>query len=178
MTAEALGLDAALEALLKRVEKLAVKPTIAYHLLPPGPPEIGPLASNNNIDDLVPEFRAKIPQLEVLLGQILTPHGITYKRGETLRTWARQTYLYGIGRAYQASGRVSTVTNAITATGNHPKGRAIDYLFFQSGKYLGGKEDSERVRKLIAPHVAKFTAIGVEWGGTWTKPDVPHFEVA
>ena len=172
------GLDVATESLLRRVEKLAVKPTIAYDMLPPGPPEIGPLAPNTNIDDLTPEFRAKIAPLESLLTQLLTPHKITFRRGETLRTWARQTFLFGIARAYRAPGRTGTVTNAITATGNHPKGRAIDYNFSRYGKYLGDAAGSEEVRKILLPHVAKFAAIGVAWGGVWTRPDVPHFEQA
>lgn len=172
----AAGLNSATVALLQQAEKLPVRPTVLYNLLPPGPPEVGPLAPNKSLDDLDPAFKAKIPALEAELKAILKPHGITFARGETLRTWARQTYLYGIGRLYQAPGRSGTVTDAVTASGNHPKGKAIDFNYYKNGTYL---TNAEQVRVILKPHAARLKATyGVSWGGTWRKPDVPHFEDA
>ena len=172
-------LDSTLQALLSKVAQLPKLPTSAYALLPPGPPEIGPLRKNTSLDGLVPELRGNAELLRADINAILKPLGMSAKLGETVRTWARQTYLYGIGRAYQATGRSGIVTNVLLATGMHPKGRAVDFDYFVGPVYAGSTAAlSEKVRAALAPHAARLQAkYGVAWGGTWAKPDAPHWEM-
>lgn len=170
-------IDSKLQALLHAVAKLPKVPTTVYALLPPGPPEIGPLRKNVSPQGLALYFKPKVEPLLAEVNTILKSSGMSAKLGETVRTWIRQTYLYGIGRAYQAPGRTGTVTNVLVATGMHPRGQAVDFDYFIGGTYAGSPELSAKVRAALLPHAARLEAkYGVQWGGKWAKPDVPHWE--
>lgn len=84
---------------------------------------------------------------------------------ETYRSQARQDYLYAQGRTRPG--------NKVTWTKNsrHTSRRAWDIC-----KNVKGKEysDTEFFRKCgkIAQN------LGITWGGTWSSPDMPHFEIS
>ena len=83
---------------------------------------------------------------------------------ETYRSQARQDYLYAQGRT--RSGKKVTWTK----NSRHTSRRAWDICKNAKG---GEYSDTDFFKKCGA--VAK--SLGVIWGGTWSTPDMPHFEV-
>ena len=84
---------------------------------------------------------------------------------ETYRSQERQNYLYEQGRT--RSGKVVTWTH----NSRHTSRRAWDIC-----KNIKGKEynDSSFFKK--CGEIAK--ELGIIWGGTWSTPDTPHFEIS
>ena len=175
-------LTAAQEALLAKIEALPVSTDgIKYALLPPMPfPEAGPFGTDRSFASLSPAFR---PKAEALLGElqaIFKPHGISVRVAETRRGRARQTFLFGIGRLYQAPGRVGVVTKTLDS--NHKDGDAVDYFYLRGKTALGAEE----IDKILRPHAARLEKkYGVKWGGNFPGCfkkggfcDVPHWENA
>lgn len=176
------ALTAAQEALLARIEALPVSAAgIQYSLLPPAPfPEAGPFGTDRSFDSLSGAFR---PKAEALLGElqvIFSPLGIRVAVAETRRGRARQVFLYGIGRLYQAPGRVGVVTKTLDS--NHKDGDAVDYFYLRGKTALGAEE----IDKILRPHAARLEKkYGVKWGGNFPGCfkkggfcDVPHWENA
>lgn len=159
-------------------------PIPPYATLPPGPPEIGPLASDASFDSLTPTFRPRAEGLSREIEAIVAPHGVKVVVAETRRSALRQLFLWGIGRFYQASGRKGIVTKvrSVTTGAKHPKGEALDFAFFKEGKLLLG----DQVTPLLRPHAARLESkYQVKWGGNFPGCfqkggfcDVPHFEAA
>lgn len=88
---------------------------------------------------------------------------------ETTRTQARQTWLHGIGRLYVPRGyEPGTVTNvADVQYGWHFFGGAVDI------RSASTDWNDESFFRRCAEH---FKAVGLDWGGDWPHPDMPHFQ--
>ena len=114
---------------------------------------------DQSLDDLAPKFRAKIDELLKLV-----PDAVVY---ETLRTNARQEYLYGFGRDYD-DGR-GVVTHSETALDTwHHYGLACDLVHQNQGwdaPVSWWKEFGKQAKNL-----------GLVWGGDWTFRDYPHVQ--
>lgn len=89
--------------------------------------------------------------------------GINIFITETYRSQDRQDYLYAQGRARE--GNVVTWTRS----SRHTSRRAWDIACNGNKLY-----DTAMLKK--AGEVAK--DLGITWGGTWSTPDMPHFEIA
>lgn len=83
---------------------------------------------------------------------------------ETYRSQARQDYLYAQGRTRPG--------NKVTWTKNsrHTSRRAWDIC-----KNVKGQEYSDNSFFKKCGDIAKH--LGITWGGTWSTPDTPHFEI-
>lgn len=118
----------------------------------------------------------------------LTVNGVTYSLtvgvDGGVRTAQRQLELYAKGRAQNADGTwrvvdaTQVVTNIKDATGNHPKGRAVDlWVMLPSGEPLLYPKQSPLFEQLYAALGALGESLGCVWGGRWTSlVDRPHFE--
>ncbi|HDZ56528.1 MAG TPA: hypothetical protein ENI17_13375 [Pseudomonas xinjiangensis] len=91
--------------------------------------------------------------------------GIRLRVTQALRTSAEQDALYAQGRT--ASGRV--VTNARGGESYHNYGLAIDVVEIRDGKAIWNT-DWTAIAKVGVSH-------GFSWGGNWTTPDKPHFQM-
>ena len=91
-------------------------------------------------------------------------HGLDVLITETYRSQARQDYLYAQGRT-RAGKKVTWTKNS-----RHTSRRAWDVCKNVKG---GEYSDEGFFRKCGA--VAK--KLGIIWGGDWSTPDMPHFEV-
>lgn len=82
---------------------------------------------------------------------------------ETYRSQERQNYLYSLGRTRPG--------NIVTWTKNsrHTNRRAWDIATRGGNLY-----DESVLRK--CGEIAK--KLGITWGGTWSTPDTPHFEIS
>ena len=89
--------------------------------------------------------------------------GINIFITETYRSQDRQDYLYAQGRTRE--GNVVTWTRS----SRHTSRRAWDIACNGNKLY-----DTAMLKK--AGEVAK--DLGITWGGTWSTPDMPHFEIA
>lgn len=83
---------------------------------------------------------------------------------ETYRSQARQEWLYAQGRT--RSGQVVTWTKK----SNHTGRMAWDIAVSPPGKLY----DSSVISK--AGKIAD--KLGIEWGGNWKTPDMPHFQIS
>lgn len=124
--------------------------------LPPAPKEV-PL--QRTLDGLAPRFRAAII---AVLAQL--PDAVV---AESIRTPERQAYLYGFGRDYD-DGR-GIVTNAASQlTSWHGYGLACDIV--HATKWW----DAPPAWFRTMGEVAK--SHGLDWGGDWRHPDLPHVQ--
>lgn len=83
---------------------------------------------------------------------------------ETYRSQERQNYLYEQGRT--RAGKVVTWTKS----SRHTSRRAWDVC-----KNIKGQEYSDSAFFKKCGAIAK--KLGITWGGTWSTPDTPHFEI-
>lgn len=84
---------------------------------------------------------------------------------ETYRSQERQDYLYEQGRS--RPGKIVTWTK----NSRHTSGRAWDVC-----KNVKGEEYSDASFFKSCGDVA--AQLGIIWGGTWSTPDTPHFEIS
>ena len=84
---------------------------------------------------------------------------------ETYRSQERQNYLYEQGRT-RAGNKVTWTTHS-----RHTSRRAWDIC-----KNLKGHEYDDTLFFKKCGEVAR--KLGITWGGDWTSPDMPHFEVS
>jgi len=112
-----------------------------------------------SLDVLAPAFRDKIERVL---------EAVPYANvAETLRTDARQRYLYGFGRDYD-DGR-GIVTHSETALDTwHHYGLAADIIH----KTKGWQAPAQWWQQLGAAAKAQ----GLVWGGDWTFRDYPHIQ--
>lgn len=90
--------------------------------------------------------------------------GIDIFLTECYRSQERQDYLYEQGRT--RPGRIVTWTR----NSNHKGGMAWD---------IACKAPNDLYdKKIIAKAGAVAKELGIEWGGTWTTPDTPHFQIS
>ena len=94
-----------------------------------------------------------------------TRRGLNVLITETYRSQARQDYLYAQGRT--RSGKKVTWTK----NSRHTSRRAWDIC-----KNVKGAEYSDASFFKECGKVAK--KFGITWGGEWSTPDTPHFEVS
>ena len=112
-----------------------------------------------SLDGLAPRFRARIEQLVAAV-----PDAMVY---ETLRSEARQQYLYGFGRQWD-DGR-GIVTNSETNIDTwHGYGLAVDIIH----KAKGWDAPADWWDRLGAEAIIR----GLTWGGKWTFKDLPHVQ--
>lgn len=129
--------------------------------LPPPPDEVPRLSA---IEHLAPRFAEKVEAVcELLRAQTWPP--LIY---ETLRTDARQQWLYGFGRSY-SDGR-GIVTNSADADETwHGFGLAVDIV--HARRYWLAPEEFWQALGSAAHKV------GLVWGGDWPSfPDRPHLQ--
>lgn len=96
-----------------------------------------------------------------------------------LRSYAEQWAIYAQGRKKDASGqwiifdRKKIVTNARGGESYHNFGLAVDSAFMGNDPYLEkySKDDREFLWSEYGRLVEKH---GLEWGGRWKVPDLPH----
>lgn len=122
----------------------------------PPPPEV---PSDRSTGSLAPKFRDAVNAILADMGDA--------KISEGLRTFERQSYLYGFGREYD-DGR-GIVTNASSnLTSWHGYGLAVDIVHATLEWDAGDKWFR------LLGDTAK--AHGCSWGGDWFHPDLPHVQ--
>lgn len=87
---------------------------------------------------------------------------------QTLRTAEYQNSLYQQGRT--KSGSIVTNADGYKNKSNHQSGMAWDIC-----KNVKGQEYSDKSFFKKCGDIAK--KLGIEWGGTWTFVDEPHFQI-
>ena len=116
------------------------------------------------IERLHPKARGKVRAFIKSAEKIGINLRITNDGG--LRTFEEQDALYAKGRTTSGS----KVTNAKAGKSYHNYGLAIDVVEIRDGKAIWNN-----------PRQAEIVAIGkkygFEWGGDWSKPDKPHFQL-
>jgi peptidoglycan L-alanyl-D-glutamate endopeptidase CwlK len=131
-------------------------------------------------------------------------NGVSVVVTETLRSFERQAYLYRAGRSTEAitaqaealrrQGKTrfaeilldvppnpSNQVVTWTLTSPHLAGVAFDVVVVMDGKpYWGPRNESSDEQKLFQDtwrRVGEWgESVGLEWGGKWRKPDMPHFQ--
>lgn len=89
-----------------------------------------------------------------------------------LRTVQRQRELYAIGRRGIEGEKPVTWT----MKSRHLNGEAFDIIVYRDGKVTWEERDFEIVAGHILGKAAKLM-IPLTWGGSFKKPDMPHFEL-
>lgn len=108
--------------------------------------------------------------------------GIQAKILSGTRTYAEQNELYALGRTKPGS----KVTNAQGGESNHNFGLAWDLGIWVGGFYDGKKsprdktleKEAEEAYGAAAKVALALKLAGLEWGGNWTKPDRPHYQMS
>ena len=125
----------------------------------------------SRLDGLHPQFREKLEALQKICAAAKIP--IVWTQG--LRTIEQQDALYAQGRT--TAGPI--VTNAKGGTSYHNYGLAADFAVKKDGKLswedkvdvdADGEPDYREVGEIGE-------SLGLEWGGRWKKPDLPHFQL-
>lgn len=127
--------------------------------LPPPPAEV-PLIKSPSV--LAPGFRAALQRVFVRLRH----GGFDPVIAESLRTDARQRYLFGFGREYD-DGRGEVTESADCAHTWHCYGLAADVISIAHGW------DSEAFFEALG---AAAHAERLAWGGNWHRRDLPHVQ--
>jgi hypothetical protein len=109
------------------------------------------------------------PKLHVpatdLINNIEQEQGKTFRVSDGYRTFEEQDALYAQGR-FGNGGNI--VTDARGGESYHNYGLAIDIAEIVDGQL--GKRVTESIAKIGK-------SLGFEWGGSWDKPDYPHFQM-
>ena len=108
---------------------------------------------------LAPQFRAQVNAILAQMGDA--------KISEGLRTFERQSFLYGFGREYD-DGRGIVTNAASNLTSWHGYGLAVDIVHATLEWDAGDKWFR------LLGDTAK--AHGCKWGGDWFHPDLPHVQ--
>lgn len=112
-----------------------------------------------------PLFRDAVEQM---LRELEATHDYQFLGFETLRTPERQRFLYGFGRDYD-DGR-GCVTNAQTSLYSwHGYGLAIDVVEKDATPWNVPVGFWTALGECAEKH-------GLDWGGRWRKPDLPHVQ--
>lgn len=105
--------------------------------------------------------------------------GFTARLISGTRTFAQQDELFAQGRTKPGP----KVTNARGGQSNHNYGIAWDVgIFTSSGAYIDGEADKGKMtRKSVEAEYKRLGPVGRDlglfWGGDWSKPDRPHFQM-
>ena len=112
-----------------------------------------------------PRFREAV---EAMLRELEAQDTYQFLRFETLRTPERQAYLFGFGREYD-DGR-GRVTNARTSLYSwHGFGLAIDVVEKDATPWDAPAGFWTTLGECAERH-------GLDWGGRWKRPDLPHIQ--
>lgn len=123
-------------------------------------PRRGLFMPSRKIEDLVPE-------LEILFHEFsmrMHAEGIQFIVTCTYRPQAEQDELYARGRTKQ--GPIVTWTRH----SKHTERKAFDIAIIEDGKAVWEAEKYNRPGQIGME-------LGLEWGGSWKKPDRPHFQL-
>ena len=91
-----------------------------------------------------------------------------------LRTTERQQELYAQGRT--KAGKKITWVDGVTKKSRHQSGDAFDIYAYVDGKASWDPKYYAPIAKHLQ-EVAKTFGVDLEWGGEWTKQDLPHFQI-
>ena len=118
--------------------------------------------SSRDINRLTPETKEKYIAFE----KEMNDAGIKFIVTSTVRTQAEQDALYAQGR--------STPGNIVTNTrvSKHTSGEAFDIVLIVDGK---ASWDASNPNWIRAGKIGVDN--GLRWGGMWSHPDYPHFEL-
>ncbi len=113
------------------------------------------------------------PRLQILAAKLIEDcrkNGLIVKLGECYRTVDEQNRLYAIGRT--EPGSIVTYAKGTDYSSMHQWGVAFDIIRNDGkGPYNNSDGWFGKVGKIGK-------ALGLEWGGDWTKPvDLPHFQL-
>lgn len=122
------------------------------------------VASEQRLKEVHPELARRVRELVRRTAQ----RGITLEVVQGLRTFEYQQALYEQGRTRKGP----VVTNAKPGRSLHNYGLAVDLCPLSAGK-----PDWDDARAFAALG-AEAQKLGLEWGGTWSKPDRPHVELS
>jgi peptidoglycan LD-endopeptidase CwlK len=114
---------------------------------------------SRKIEDLTPVTQAKYREFD----EAMKAAGIDYIVTCTLRTQAEQDALYAQGRT--APGKIVTWTRK----SRHISGTAFDIAIKKEG-IISWDADDYKAAGLVGE------SVGLTWGGSWDKPDNPHFQ--
>lgn len=147
-------------------------PSVFLGILAPAPPQPPPavLSPGERVDDRSEKAIATLlPAVRPLARALIhnaAAVGIVAKVTSAHRTYAEQNALYEQGRT--KPGKI--VTNATGGFSNHNFGLAFDLTIFH-----GPDPVFESPKYAQLGDLGKL--LGLTWGGDWTKPDEPHFEL-
>jgi len=117
------------------------------------------------------------PDLQEKVHRILdamTVLGLEMRVTDGLRTIEQQQALYALGRS--KPGKIVTNADGVVHRSNHQVhaddfGHAVDCTFWVDGT----PSWAEDLQWRLYGEMAK--ALGLKWGGDWSKPDKPHIEL-
>jgi peptidoglycan L-alanyl-D-glutamate endopeptidase CwlK len=92
-----------------------------------------------------------------------------------VRTKENQAELYAQGRTKPGS-IVTWTLNSLHLPQKDGYGHAVDVVAFVKGK-VSWEESFYKIIAKAFLEAAEELKIPVTWGGTWKKPDLPHFEL-
>src|SRR5262245_45286588 len=118
---------------------------------------------------MVPEVQAMCRAFLKDAEEIVRPYGVSILVTQTYRTAAEQNALYAMGRT--SAGRI--VTNSPAGYSWHEYGRAFDIGFLIGQRLTYTIKDQPGIWEMLGDLGEKH---GLEWGGRWKKPDMPHFQ--
>ena len=113
------------------------------------------------------------------IGQVGLSQGLSVRILSGTRTFDEQNELYAQGRTSPGD----VVTNARAGYSNHNFGIAWDVgIFNEKSEYIDDLIDKKMMTsKAVDAEYKKVGAYGktrgLFWGGEWTKPDYPHFQM-
>lgn len=128
---------------------------------------------SRNVSDLHPVLQVKAEQLKELCKE----NGIAIGISECLRTVAEQNALYAKGRT--VPGSIVTNCKGTSYSSMHQWGVAFDFYLDMDVDGDGKKSDDafNNATRLFEKVGALGQSIGLEWGGSWTNKDRPHFQL-
>lgn len=118
--------------------------------------------SSRRIEDCVIALQEKFRRFD----RKMKAAGIDYMLTCTHRPQAEQDALYEQGRT--APGKIVTWTRR----SRHTEGRAFDIVIMENGKPDWNAKNPKWTR---AGEIGR--TVGLRWGGDFSKPDMPHFEL-
>jgi peptidoglycan L-alanyl-D-glutamate endopeptidase CwlK len=116
--------------------------------------------SSRKIEDLTPELQELFHSFE----KSAQNTGVEFIVTCTYRSQYEQGALYAQGRT--APGKIVT-WNVIS---KHTEHKAFDIAVLKSGKVSWDPADYAKAGEIGE-------AVGLVWGGRWTRPDYPHFQL-
>lgn len=126
--------------------------------------------ASRKIDNCIPELQEKY----ILFREKMQEAGIDFILTCTKRTEEEQKELYAQGRT--KPGKIVTWT----LKSKHIEGKAFDIVIMKNGKPVWNTNIDTNSNDLSDWQEAGLIGenVGLKWGGRFSKPDYPHFEVA